>query len=727
MRIFICLLVGIVQFAQICNLVGQDLSALVVNVSDMGDGSISQARLEAQRQARSGGLPFRSFRRGQIRNFVGQYTPPELPEDKKDRFIYGLALFSDDGCNVTLKGSSVHARLGRGQHLPNLGQSFHVLPVALSPGETVDITINYRNTIYAILPGQPPDIDGLTLFLYLIPVAIAVDANRDGDIVFEGDSRDITSRDKPFRFWINDDHDGIPNDERDVVPPAESDYADGTIQTMRDLEDFARIHIRLDGLHEQVEDGTLKIGLKFSDASDESAAINVYKCTDADGSTAYLTDEEAALAQVSGQDAQAIGQVTSGDPLMLPPDFWTGSSEQNSTKYLLFEGSGEGKGQLVLTIHKADGTKIAEGGGCWLDIKDTKKMYARGNGSSPGYTSPYSQSSYMGMQTQNGSFDEIEFDSPFDEEDKVIVFVHGIHSPALTDPNQIKADWYATCETTFKRLWHHGYKGRFAAYKWAALTPGLPFKFNESEFRGWNFGNALSQFVNSIQRARKTLLAHSQGNVVCGEALRSGSLSVENYILLQAAVPGGCYDTRDNPINNYERFLVEETDRPTPDTTADLGYRGYLSSLGVSRRVVNFQNGIDYALVTGAIWGLDSNWEKNEVDYKPNVPVPYGWSTDGYIYNIQKNVGNRCELHKLSGFTRELSDIRESMGFVARPRSKPVGALGATRGSIQSDISLRGTPYNFTDDPKDHGGQWSRSIQRTWDFYSALLDVVSDE
>ncbi len=209
MRIFICLLVGIVQFAQICNLVGQDLSALVVNVSDMGDGSISQARLEAQRQARSGGLPFRSFRRGQIRNFVGQYTPPELPEDKKDRFIYGLALFSDDGCNVTLKGSSVHARFGRGQHLPNLGQSFHVLPVALSPGETVDITIDYRNTIYAVLPGQPPDIDGLTLFLYLIPVAIAVDASRDGDIVFEGDSRDITSTDKPFRFWINDDHDGI--------------------------------------------------------------------------------------------------------------------------------------------------------------------------------------------------------------------------------------------------------------------------------------------------------------------------------------------------------------------------------------------------------------------------------------------------------------------------------------------------------------------------------------
>ena len=111
MRTLVFLLLGILYFGQISGIIGQDLSALVVDVSNMGDGSISQARLEAQRQARSGGLPFRSFTRGEIRTFVGQYTPPELPEDKKDRFIYGLALFSDDGCNLTLKGSSVSRKV----------------------------------------------------------------------------------------------------------------------------------------------------------------------------------------------------------------------------------------------------------------------------------------------------------------------------------------------------------------------------------------------------------------------------------------------------------------------------------------------------------------------------------------------------------------------------------------------------------------------------------------
>ena len=250
---------------------------------------------------------------------------------------------------------------------------FHVLPVALAPGETVDITIDYRNTIYAVLPGQPPDIDGLTLFLYLIPAAIAVDANRDGDIVFEGDSRDVTSRDKPFRFWINDDDDGTPEDEREIVPAAEEDHADMTMQTMRDLEDFARIHLRIDGLNEQVIDGIFKIGLKFSDASGGSSKIKVYKNADPDGSNSYLTDQEAAMTQISGRDGRAFGEVTSGNPLMLPTDFWVGSDEQNATKYLLFEGSGEGEGQLVLTIHQSDGTQIAEAGSCWLDLKNVKK------------------------------------------------------------------------------------------------------------------------------------------------------------------------------------------------------------------------------------------------------------------------------------------------------------------------------------------------------------------
>jgi hypothetical protein len=718
MRILACFLTGIAIFGQISSVVGQNLSALVVDVSDMGDGSISQARLEAQRQARSGGLPFRSFRRGQIRNFVGRYTPPELPEDKKDRFIYGLALFSDDGCNVTLKGSSVHARFGRGQHLPNLGQSFHVLPVALAPGETVDITINYRNTIYAVLPGQPPDIDGLTLFLYLIPAAIAVDANRDGNIVFQGDSRDITSRDKPFRFWINDDHDGIPNDERDVVPPAENDYADGTMQTMRDLEDFARLYLDIGGLQERIADGTLKIGLKFSDAS-ESATINLYKSTDPDGSTSYLTDDEAALAQVSGADVQALGQVTSEDPLILPPDFFTRSGEQSSTKCLLFEGSGEGKGQLVLTIHKADGTKIGEGGSCWLDLMNIKKMYERATAIPEFIRSPHDYILEYPPDPQI-TYDGEAFEPAADEAKQVIVFVHGINGPGGGGAAESYNGWVNVSETIFKRLWHQGYKGRFAFFKWPALTPAFPFQYNDSEYRAFKSGRGLAHFLASFPRDyRKSLYSFSQGAVVCGAALTVYNGAVDNYVLSQAAIPAGCYDASDS-INNYDLFDQREQQSPTPDTAAELGYRGYLSGLNVSGSVVSFYNTVDYALKTGQEAGISVSWEGNQLGYKPNA-----FTGRSYKYDADVWLGGSGRVAMLlindSIMGRYVADIHESMSFVARPRSDAAGANESVGGSIGELYNVGpGSPSAFDRESSDHGGQFSRRIQQLWPYYREL-------
>ena len=96
------------------SLLGQGVAALIHDVSDMADGSITQARLEAQRQAAGAGPAYRSSHAGEYMSFFGKYSPPELPEDKKGRFVYGLAVFSDDGCNVTIKGSLIHQRFRTG-------------------------------------------------------------------------------------------------------------------------------------------------------------------------------------------------------------------------------------------------------------------------------------------------------------------------------------------------------------------------------------------------------------------------------------------------------------------------------------------------------------------------------------------------------------------------------------------------------------------------------------
>ena len=351
------------------------MTILIHDVSDVGDGSVTQARLEAQRQSRGVGPAYRSSEKDDVRSFSGRYTPPELPEEKKGRFVYGLALFSDDGCNVNVDGNLIHERIGKPQHLPHLFDSFRVLETALVPGEPIDITVNYSNIIYNDDPKRHdyPDIDGCTLFLYLIPAAIAVDANRDGTIAFSGEARDTTSQDTPFRFWCNEDNDGLPNSEGEVIGPSFPDHEDGVIQTARDLEDFTRLWLKFEAFQKEISEGTYTLGLKWKEATG-SPAIKLYKSTDTNGSDSYLKDEAAALSQISGADTETIGTVAGETSLILPKDLWSSSSGQEKSCFL-FEASQEGKGQLVLTIEKSDGTEIGEGPGVWLDLKNVKKMY----------------------------------------------------------------------------------------------------------------------------------------------------------------------------------------------------------------------------------------------------------------------------------------------------------------------------------------------------------------
>ena len=134
-----CVIVGVTFHASTSLLLGQDVQELIYDVTEMANGSVEQARLEAQRQAEGIGPSYRSYQKNERKSFSGEYTPPELPEDKKGRFVYGLALFADDGCNVTVKGSQIHSRLQQPQHLPDLEKSFHVLPVAVGPGQPINI------------------------------------------------------------------------------------------------------------------------------------------------------------------------------------------------------------------------------------------------------------------------------------------------------------------------------------------------------------------------------------------------------------------------------------------------------------------------------------------------------------------------------------------------------------------------------------------------------------
>lgn len=265
-----------------------------------------------------------------------------------------------------------------------------------------------------------------------------------------------------------------------------------------------------------------------------------------------------------------------GATYLIPASFWNaiGLSAENPVAHLLFEGAGEGRGQLVVTAHHADGTEISETAGPWLDLKNIKRMYERARAFSKPADIPYPYT-FHGPDDNNipnlSMFwlpDPLGYPLQADPQEAktYIVFVHGWSQTAD------RAFMYG--ETMFKRLWHVGYKGRFAVFTWPTYTSLA--SFNDSEYRAWKCGDSLRQYLNSLpQGYTRNLAAHSMGNVVAGEALRLGA-TVANYAMLNAAVPAMCYDP--NPA-------LEQWNYTTPNDDPDLGTR----ALAYINRFANHQ------------------------------------------------------------------------------------------------------------------------------------------
>jgi|GEM_PF-3643695 len=566
----------------------------------------------------------------------------------------------------------------------------------------------------------------------LLPADLAVDANRDGVIKFAGNpaaagAYDRTEQSRPFRFWVNDDDDETDGSEKVPVGTPDNQYA--FIEGKRDLEDFTRLHISIGGLHEAIVSGTIQIGLEWKNVTG-TPAIWVHRAASASGSDDYLKDDTAAEAQIEGVYGVALGKAAHTSPLKIDKAVFQSLSAANPNAYFLFDGAAEGRGRLVMTLWKGS-EKIGEGPGVWIDLLDVKKMYVRGQAAPDFQDAPFSHMDSwsppdIGSQPyENGH----PHSKPWDEEKKAVVYVHGINGPwGQADAH---ASWQADSETMFKRLWHQGFKGRFASFKWLALTPAFPFKFNESEYRGWKCGRGLAQFIGSLPGDyQKNLYSFSQGAIVCGSALTVYQASVHNYVMSQAAAPAGCYDAS-TAVNSYSDFLNAEASMPTPDSTNDLGYRDYFNGLNVSGSVVSFYNEVDYALKTGTELGINVSWEGNQLLSKPNQNL----AGRTYAYDSGPPsglfaIGQRCFLRDIGPpfNQRRLTDIHESMAFVARPRSEAAGASNAVAGSITSRYNVGpDTASNFRDDSTDHSGQFNRRIQQTQDYYSQLLSALLEE
>lgn len=560
----------------------------------------------------------------------------------------------------------------------------------------------------------------------LVPVEVMVDGNRDGEMSFDDQAvhdADQTSEDKPYRFWLNDDDDGAPGDPGEHVPPTAPDYADGTIGSARDLEDFARIHLNLVGFETALESGLVKAAFEWRN-SPGSPRVKLYRASS--GGTEYLTQQSAASASMLFPFRDTLGEVAPGVPLFVPQDFWVSKSlTANIPKTLpiawfLFEGTGEGKGELVVSLWK-EGRKIGQTAGTWIEIKNIKKLYQH--------------------QTLGGAdpWAGIQFE-PTDEEQKdIVVFVHGWRlSPS---------DTASFAETMFKRLWWRGFKGRFAAVRWDTYYNEtdhgwIPFagqaidaylsKYNDSEHNAWLSGEPLKAFVtNGLPTGyRKHLVAHSMGNVVCGAALQQG-LIVDDYALLNAAIPAASYDPSAalqpaptlQTANLLRIHLWDANTTPDDDpdpATRSLAYRGRLRN--VPGNLVSFYLPVDFA--------TSYAWELNNVLTKPplsNEDRPeYGLFCRAFNYDRGAAPGHKLVKLGLTSSDHFLTDPNEAQPYACRTWAKAVGAEGRTRGKLEGEGVNLGSesfsPSGRTDGfGQEHSAEFNFSIQNLEAFYRELL------
>jgi hypothetical protein len=589
------------------------------------------------------------------------------------------------------------------------------------------------------LPPLPPQI-WVALKVVVPAPKLAVDANRDGTITF--DAADATSASAPYRFWLNDDDDGdqsrgegeFINDVRDH----EFNRLFG-IRSHRDLEDFARLHIYLGGLKNSIVAGTIKVGLKWKEGYSGSPAINLYLSADATGSDSYVTDATgaAATAQITGdfknviKDAGDRVTVNTSGIFIFNSEFWSGLNAGISKKCLLFEGDGIGSGQLFVVLLDQNGNSIGEGPSVWIELKDIRSMYQQYRATPiilprpfDSLLSPYN-SDQVGFEAYPG---RPEFRPPSDEEHKVLVFVNGSNEPYA----------YATsvAETVLKRLWWQGYKGRLVSFRWETLVGPfageIPAHYNLNEWLAWNWGKGLRDFVASSHVPTGYTVnvgAHSLGCTVVASALQLG-MSASNVIMMQGAIPAGCFDTiggQADPasVNGYSRMWNREGDKPTPDFAGVLGYRGFVTNLG-GATIYNFYNTQDYALFFGP---LDA-WEGNQRINKPDPLNLFTGLAPGLSYQYSPSgslpVSQRGRLFfDPTAEKRFVTTPYESMAFIARSRSKALGAKDGVGGIVNFNVNIGpGSGTDLQDARPDHSGQFTRSIQQLQSFYGIFVDII---
>jgi hypothetical protein len=542
-------------------------------------------------------------------------------------------------------------------------------------------------------------------------IGLQLDFNHDGTMDPSFMGPDSTSPARPFQFWINNNYDrwhtvDITDSEQDDLLIADCPYApdqnipdynytnltgNRAIPCTRDLEDFARLWVSgIDSNLLAALPSNSTVTLSWGDVgypNPGNPTIDLFQAADPNGGMGYLTNALIATNQIDPTLSPYIGRLGPGGSIQLNAcEFdvcWRGN-------YFIWCGVSNGSGNLSVTISDASGNVLG-GAGVYIQLQDIKQMYERWTVGDAPSLAP-SNTAYLAQDdfTPGQSTTPFQYGPSTDTNTPYILFVHGWNMESW------KKDRFA--ETMFKRLYWQGYQGRFGSFRWPCASGILTF--DDSEFNAWKSAAPLHAFLtnlNTLYPNQVYVMSHSQGAIVCGEALRLAGTNqlVNTYIAAQGAIASHDYDA--SATNRYAGGA-------TPDREAQYYTNGapcYFNGVAGARTYINFFNTND--------WALTLLWPPNQ-NLKPDL----GWEWNGTNYYAAPANGGRNLYFP--------ADTYEIFSHITQAQCYALGSQVNVNGAFSgSQVELDIAPYNFGTPHKDHSGEFRSDTVHRWSFWDSVL------
>jgi alpha-beta hydrolase superfamily lysophospholipase len=380
------------------------------------------------------------------------------------------------------------------------------------------------------------------------------------------------------------------------------------------------------------------------------------------------------------------------------------------------EGCTDGKGELTLVFELSGQTIDCTN--LYVQLLRVGEMYERGRVTvdAPGIPNPWEKPKPLVLAWEP----DIAAGSPKIDPSakaKTIIWVHGWRMDY--------AEYESWADTSFKRLWQMGFRGRFYAFRWPTFSSendGLPsiekitpldlwrdggLTYNASEYRSLLCGKTFANFVNQTPNSEsRYLFAHSMGNVIAGSALRSG-MKITKYALCNAAMASMAYDGAHND-NEDNNFVTIDTDT-TPLAAAIWGLSNLFNPTGRTT-MTNFALEADEAL---------DLWRLNNKFFKPYDLIAWGYGYDRWTADPNEKLWHG----RLGGvsFKRYIDTHAEAFGYCVQARTRAAGAK-TNVGNMSSTVDMGEFGFGAK-----HSEQWIRCYQGSYAFWKELMKTFEED